>query len=213
MSGALSRRAPPRPAALRGFAEVGRFWDAMARVWTAQVLPGEFYVSVADEVITTVLGSCVSACIRDAQAGVGGINHFMLPAEPGGAGGPGQGASPRYGQFALERLINELVKHGGRRERFEVKVFGGGRILPGLGDIGQMNLLFVRAFFATEDLPIASEDVGGDFARRLRYRPRSGQALIRRIATNESVVVTALEDAHRKALAVRAMAAPPPELF
>jgi chemotaxis protein CheD len=204
---------PPKPRALRGFHEVKRFWDAVTGFWTAQVLPGEFYATMSDEIITTVLGSCVSACIRDAEVGVGGINHFMLPADVDRGPVAMRAASPRYGQFALERLINALVKHGGRRERFEVKVFGGGRMLAGMNDVGRSNIDFVHHFLATEGLTITSEDVGGSFARRLRYRPLTGRALIRRVQARESTLVVAKEDELRRALARGAFTVPPPELF
>src|SRR5947207_2719611 len=103
---------------LPGFERVQRYWDASNKVWVADVLPGEFFVSRGDEVISTVLGSCVAACVRDRRGEVGGINHFMLPFGVGGS----SGASTRFGCFAIERLINEVLKPGGRRELLEGKI-------------------------------------------------------------------------------------------
>lgn len=190
------RREPPvRPRALRGFEGIQHYFDKMTRVWTALIMPGEFYVSNSDEVISSVLGSCVSACIRDPQMGLGGMNHFMLPADPGQNSG---GASARYGEYALERLINELIKHGADRSRFEIKVFGGGQILNGMGDIGAANIRFVREFMETEGLPIDAEDVGGRVARRVRYHPTTGKAMVKQLPVADSMVVRAAEEHHRR---------------
>jgi chemotaxis protein CheD len=153
-----------------------RYWDHHAGRWVVQVLPGQLYVTAVDEIVTTVLGSCVSACIRDAGLAVGGINHFMLPLRPQFSDG---GASARYGLYALECLINDILKHGGRRDRLEVKVFGGGRVIAGGGDIGRTNIDFVRTFFADEGLTVVAEDVGGEVARRLRYHPATGKVMVK----------------------------------
>jgi chemotaxis protein CheD len=155
-----------------------RFWDQSAGRWIVQVLPGQLYVTAADEIVTTVLGSCVSACIRDPERGVGGINHFMLPQQPRFGD---SGSSARYGLYALECLINDILKRGGDRDGLEVKVFGGGRVINAGGDIGRSNIDFVRSFFADEGIPIVSEDVGGEVARRLRYYPRSGKVLVKQM--------------------------------
>jgi chemotaxis protein CheD len=154
---------------------VKRFWDAKLARWQVCVLPGELYVTRADEVITTVLGSCVSACIRDPQRGVGGLNHFLLPHAPDDAD---DGATARYGLYALECLVNGVLRGGGRRADLEIKVFGGGRVIRGCGDVGRANVEFVRSFFADEQMSIVSEDVGGAVARRLHYWPVSGRAQI-----------------------------------
>jgi chemotaxis protein CheD len=187
------------PPSLPGFERVQRYWDARGRTWVAQVLPGEFFVTRAEEVISTVLGSCVATCIRDRGAGVGGINHFMLPF---GAGGPPEAAT-RYGCFAVERLINEILKHGGRRPSLEVKVFGGASLIRGLGDIGRANVDFIHGYLKGEGLAIAAQDVGGDCARRLRYHPRSGQALIKRLSASDAEGVASRETELGQSLARR----------
>lgn len=142
-----------------------------------QVLPGELHVTSEDVVITTVLGSCVSACVRDVVRGVGGINHFMLPDVLRGDAGD----SARYGVYALEVLLNKVLGGIGKRGNLEVKVFGGGRVIDGGGDIGRGNIDLVRRFFSAENIPILSEDLGDTFARRVRYWPKSGRAQIQRI--------------------------------
>jgi chemotaxis protein CheD len=134
MASLLNRAAyPPRSEALRGFEAIQRYWDPAISCWSAKLLPGEFYVTRVAEAVTTVLGSCISACIRDLQLGVGGMNHFMLPEEAAGGSGAWHaangGVSTRYGSYAMESLVNALLKLGARRERLEAKLFGGARIL------------------------------------------------------------------------------------
>lgn len=117
---------------LSGFEGIQRYWDRERQMPAAKILPGEYYVSNQNELITTVLGSCVSACIRDPVAGIGGMNHFMLPnSERGNWNGKHSIASnaTRYGNFAMEHMINDILKHGGERGNLEVKVFGGGKSL------------------------------------------------------------------------------------
>jgi chemotaxis protein CheD len=187
--------APALPPVQPGFAHVGRFWDPRAQTWTAQLLAGEFYVSDADEVITTILGSCVSACLWDPLKEIGGMNHFMLP-----GGKADSGSSTRYGQYALERLITELIKRNAARERLDVKIFGGGRVLNTVSDVGRSNIDFVRAYLAAEGLRITAEDVGLPCARQLRYHPRTGRAMVRRLWSKEVALVAAEEAQLREKL-------------
>ncbi len=123
-----------------------RFFDAANAVWMMKVFPGEFCLTKeTDEVLVTVLGSCVSACIRDPIAGVGGMNHFMLPHHGSGAWGKDLN-SARFGNFAMEKLINELLKAGCSRQRMEVKVFGGGNVTDTNNAVGSENAQFITAF-------------------------------------------------------------------
>ncbi|MGC4087072.1 MAG: hypothetical protein QM756_04050 [Polyangiaceae bacterium] len=194
---------PGAPRQLAGFGSINRFWDGNDGHWVAQVLPGEFYVTRQPEVIATTLGSCVSTCIRDPEVGIGGLNHFMLPEDPNNDSG---GGAMRYGYFAVERLINVLIKHGARRENLEIKVFGGGKVIPGLSDIGRANIDFVREYFETEMLEIAAQDVGGSYARRVRYYPETGRVLVKRLPTGETSEVAKTETAFKVRLSMR----PPP---
>jgi chemotaxis protein CheD len=181
----------------RGFEKIHHHWDAAAKSWIVQILPGEYYVTNHDEIIATVLGSCVSTCIRDRELGLGGMNHFMLPEEPGS---DKRGDALRYGCFALERLINELLERGARKQALEIKVFGGGRVIAGLGDIGRSNYEFVRGYLADQQLTAAAEDVGGPWARRLRYHPRSGKALVKHLPMREAGKIGDLERDFREKL-------------
>ncbi|HRD49821.1 MAG: chemoreceptor glutamine deamidase CheD [Candidatus Competibacter sp.] len=175
------------------FSKMGSYWDPVHNIEVVRILAGEYYATHCDEMITTVLGSCVSACIRDKVAGIGGMNHFMLPAEtrPGGSPGHrGLSSENSYGSYAMERLINCILKYGGRRENLEVKVFGGGRIMGGMSDVGLQNIEFVRAYLRTEGLSIAAEDVGDDFPRRMAYFPATGKVWVKKLRTirNETII-------------------------
>lgn len=147
---------------------------------------GEYYVCKGDEVISTILGSCVSVCIRDARLGIGGMNHFMLPGEDGALPGAGASANARYGMYAMELVIGGIIKAGGGRDGLEAKVFGGGHVLPSAPACGETvpraNLDFVRRFLSLEEIPLVSYDVGGNCGRKVFYLPRTGQAFIKRLA-------------------------------
>lgn len=130
---------------------------------------------------STVLGSCVSACVRDRVARVGGMNHFLL-AEQSGSSKDRYGASARYGAFAMEQLINRVLSQGsGRKANLEIKVFGGGKINAALDDVGAKNIEFVHEFLLAEGYAMASEDLGGSFARRVLFKPYSGRAFVKRL--------------------------------
>jgi chemotaxis protein CheD len=134
-----------------------------------------------DLTFSTILGSCIAACIRDVEARVGGMNHFLL-AEPSGSAKDRYGASARYGAFAMEQLINKVLNRGsGRKANLEIKVFGGGLINSALTDVGAKNIEFVRQFLADEGYALAGEDVGGAFARRVMFKPHSGRAFVKRL--------------------------------
>ena len=134
-----------------------------------------------DLTYSTILGSCISACVRDTAAKVGGMNHFLL-AEPSNSSADRFGASARYGAFAMEQLINKVLTRGsGKKSNLEIKVFGGGLINTALTDVGAKNIAFVREFLSNEGYSIAGEDVGGMFARRVMFKPFSGKAFVKRL--------------------------------
>lgn len=143
-----------------------------------KVLPGEYFVSNEDLVIMTVLGSCIAACIWDARARVGGMNHFMLP------DGDAAEVSGRYGSFAMELLINEMLKVGARRETMQAKVFGGAQVMAGFTslNVGERNTKFVMDYLATERIPVVSQDVLDIYPRKVCYFPVTGKALVKRLA-------------------------------
>ncbi|HEX3836841.1 MAG TPA: hypothetical protein VHW25_07740 [Steroidobacteraceae bacterium] len=182
-------RPPPLPEGLPGFTEAPRFWERDTGRWTVKLLPGECYVTRQDEAIVTVLGSCISACIRDPETGLGGMNHFMLPdRRESFSGNPAAGFNEinRYGCFAMESLINHLARHGAQRRRLELKVFGGGRILKPMIDIGARNIAFIHSWARTEGIRLASQDLGGIQPRKLMYFPATGRARVLKLPAIEN---------------------------
>jgi chemotaxis protein CheD len=161
-----------------------------------KLLPNEFYTTNEDMVLVTVLGSCVAACIQDRTAGIGGMNHFMLPDDGADAGQPASD-SMRYGAYAMEVLINELIKAGGRRERFEAKVFGGGAVLAGMTtmNIGDRNSEFVRRYLALEKIRIVAEDLQGNYPRKVAFMPRTGQVMVKKLRLQQEAGVAEREQA------------------
>ena len=154
-----------------------RFYDSASSSWLVKVYPGEFHVtSKPDETLVTVLGSCVSACIRDPKTGFGGMNHFMLAEDQDGKWGA-ETMSARYGNYAMEKLINELIKAGCPRERMEIKVFGGGNVIDSRQAVGTKNSEFVLRYLADEGLKCTAQDLGGDFPRRIQYSPVTGKVV------------------------------------
>lgn len=149
---------------------------------TAKILPGEYYYTNKDMAIVTVLGSCVAACIRDRVSGVGGMNHFMLPGDGNDSDNP-VSPSMRYGTYAMEMLINGLLKAGARRENLEAKVFGGGNVLSGFVaiNVGQRNALFVRNFLKAESIRILAEDLNDVYPRKVYFFPRTGKVLVKKL--------------------------------
>jgi len=180
---------PANPPCLPGFENIKRWWDHSCARFTARILPGEYYVSCEDELITTVLGSCVSACIRDPVIGIGGMNHFMLPHGTGIGNTADNNAATRYGSFAMEHLINDILKQGGKRERLEIKLFGGGNVLAGMTDIGKRNISFVREYLNTEILPVLADDLGGTHPRKVNYFPATGKVMLRKLRrTTDNII-------------------------
>ncbi|HKU15048.1 MAG TPA: hypothetical protein VJQ52_11685 [Steroidobacteraceae bacterium] len=178
-----TRSRPVLPRALPGFEAIRRYVNP-AGVPTARILPGEYYVTCEDEVIDTVLGSCVAACIRNPKRGIGGMNHFMLPRPGAGAGDTWEkvaGRATRYGSASMEQLINRVLGAGGTRQELEVKIFGGGRVVPNLSDIGARNLDFVRDFLRHEGLRIVAEDAGDTCSRHVQYFARTGRVRVRHL--------------------------------
>jgi chemotaxis protein CheD len=162
----------------------------------AKILPGEYYYTGKDMVIVTVLGSCVSACIRDRVSGVGGMNHFMLPDGGGDLDSP-ISASARYGTYAMEILINDLLKAGARRENLEAKAFGGGAVLQGFSaiNVGERNAEFVRKFLKTENIRILAEDLNDVHPRKVYYFPRNGKVLVKKLKQlNNNTLVNREQD-------------------
>jgi chemotaxis protein CheD len=176
------------------------YYDRTFDCDAAKILPGEYYYTGKDMLIVTVLGSCVSACIRDRVTGLGGMNHFMLPDGGGDAGSP-VSASMRYGTFAMEILINDLLKAGARRESLEAKVFGGGAVLRGFTamNVGERNAAFVMNFLKTERIPVLAEDLNDIHPRKVYFFPRTGKVLVKKLmqTQNDTLAKRELDYARR----------------
>ena len=164
----------------------------------AKILPGEYFVTGQDVVLITLLGSCVAACIRDAETRIGGMNHFLLPDNHGQD--PTGAAPARYGAYAMEVMINQLVKMGARRHRLQAKVFGGANVLRGLNErnVGARNSEFVVDFLRVEGIPLIARDLGGNQARKVAYFPATGEARVKRLATNTPATLLETEQQYRR---------------
>ena len=178
------------------------YYDRTFDCDAAKVLPGEYYQTAQDMLIVTVLGSCVAACIRDRVTGLGGMNHFMLP--DGGDSSSPVSASMRYGTYAMEVLINELLKAGARRENLEAKVFGGGAVLKGFTSInvGERNAAFVINYLKTEKMRVLAEDLNDIYPRKVYFFPRTGKVLVKKLMQTHNDTVAQRESAYASRLKV-----------
>ncbi|KNZ34394.1 MAG: chemotaxis protein CheD [Methylibium sp. NZG] len=168
------KRRPRKPG------EASFFWyEAQFKNEAVKVLPGEYFVHYEDLLIMTTLGSCIAACLWDRQARIGGMNHFLLP-----EGNSGD-TSGRYGSFAMELLINEMMKLGAQRGSMEAKVFGGGQVVSGMTsmNVGERNTAFVLDYLKAERIPVVSKDVLDVYPRKVCFLPHSGKAMVKRLAS------------------------------
>ncbi len=153
-----------------------------ARTRRIHVGQGEHQISSdPDVMLSTILGSCVAMCLRDPVAGIGGMNHFLLPE----GNGTGNDQSRRYGAYAMELLINALLQQGARRERMEAKLFGGGRMFDTLKDVGRANADFAEKFMKDEGIPVVGGSLRGAGGRRVQYWPVSGRAMQRTVSDQQ----------------------------
>jgi len=179
----------------------GRIWSTHFRAFSLRIFPGETRTTgAADEMLVTVLGSCVAACIRDPRTGFGGMNHFMLPQSDTGEWN-GASAALRYGNYAMEALINTVLKSGCQRQDLEIKVFGGADLTTGPTRIGTQNVEFVLRYLEFEGLAIAGSDLGGPLGRRIHYFPVSG--MVKRLLLKPISGHSILAEEQRYATALR----------
>ena len=167
------------------------YFDPHFSMAAAKILPGQYYVTARDMVIVTVLGSCVAACIRDPVQKVGGMNHFMLPDLHLGDLDT-VSAPARYGSYAMELLINHVIKAGGQRDRLQAKVFGGGQVLAGftVSNIGEQNAEFVESYLRKEGIDIIARDLLDIYPRKVYFFPSSGRVMVKRLksAHNDTII-------------------------
>ncbi len=182
------------------FSKIRRMRDARFPHEIAAILPGEFFVADSPMVVYTLLGSCVSACIRDPVANIGGMNHFMLPAPKSDESHNSWGESTRYGSFAMELLINEILKRGGQKHRLEIKLFGGGKIYDGKVDVGANNAKWVLDYLKQEGLSLQKADLGDVCPRKVYYFTDSGKVLLKKLDRVTSKVLAEREQQYQETL-------------
>ena len=189
------------------------YYDAQLKRDVVKHKPGEFYATTRPLVIATVLGSCVAACIRDAARGGAGMNHFMLPHHKDGHSGSADGASTRYGVFAMESLINEFVKRGSQRRDLEAKVFGGAAVMDALlADVGAQNAEFVRHYLKVEGIRVSATDLGGLMPRKVLLFVEDGSVKVKYLGRLTNDTIERREEEYARALEA-GVKPPPVELF
>lgn len=178
------------------------YYDRTFDCDAAKISPGEYYYTDKDMVIVTVLGSCVSACIRDVITGIGGMNHFMLPDSGSADRDSPVSDSMRYGTYAMEVLINQLLKNGARRENLEAKIFGGGNVLRSFTsmNVGERNANFVRQFLKDENIRIAGEDLNDIYPRKVYFFPRTGRVLVKKLRQLNNYTIMKREETYASRL-------------
>ena len=187
----------------------GTYYDPALDADVIKLLPAEWRVSSDPLALATVLGSCVAACLYDASAKVGGMNHFMLP------DGDGADASGRYGSYAMELLINEMLKLGARRETMQAKIFGGAQVMRNVPtmNVGERNTNFVLNYLHTERIPIVSEDVLDIYPRKVVFFPVTGKAMVKRLAHAHPEALVAQEAKGNAATVAKATSGGSVDLF
>lgn len=187
-----------------GFEEVlapNVYFDRNLNLEASKILPGEYYVTKRDMVLVTVLGSCVAACIRDRVTGIGGMNHFMLPDSRQDEDNP-LSVSARYGTYAMEMMINQLIKLGAQRTNFEAKVFGGGKVLRGftVGNVGERNARFVLEYLQTENIQVTAQDLLDIYPRKVYFFPKTGRVLVKKLKSLNNDTIFNREKEYRSRL-------------
>ncbi len=181
---------------------VTAYYDERFKRVVHKLLPGEYFVAIGSDMILTVLGSCVSVCIRDYVSGIGGMNHFMLAEDTREIKSDWiesyDMASTRYGSNAMELLINDIIKKGGKRENLEAKVFGGASVLDIKSTIGEKNIKFAEEYLNYESIQVKSKDVGGINPRKIFYIPASGDVFVKKIDRSESYAIVEQENKYSK---------------
>lgn len=174
------------------------YYDRRFNTQAIKVLPGEYYATQDDTMIVTVLGSCVSVCLRDRYSGIGGLNHFMLPHDSSHDENSLIAASGRYGLYAMELLINQLLKMGAIRNRLEAKVFGGGQVLKNMTfmNVGERNVSFVFEHLKNESIPIISKDVLDTYPRKVCFFPKTGKVMLKKIHSLHNNTIIEREKAY-----------------
>jgi len=175
------------------------YYDSNFRGVAVKVLPGEYFVSTEDILLMTTLGSCISACLWDRRNAIGGMNHFMLPESRG------ERDSGRYGAYAMELLINQMIKRGAVRSCIEAKIFGGGAVIGGMSaiNVGEKNTEFVMDYLRSEKITVVSKDVLEVYPRKVCFLPVSGKAMVKRLNSSNPQALVEQDRAAARAAAAK----------
>jgi chemotaxis protein CheD len=178
------------------------YYDRTFDCEAAKISPGEYYFTDKNMLIVTVLGSCVSACIRDKVSGIGGMNHFMLPDGGGSDKNSPVSESMRYGAYAMEVLINQLIRNGARRENLEAKIFGGGNVLRSFttNNVGDRNAAFVKKYLSEEGIKVTGEDLLDIYPRKVYFFPKTGKVLVKKLKQLNNYTLVKREEAYSSKL-------------
>ncbi len=176
------------------------YYDKRFETEAVKLLPGEYFVTARDKLLVTVLGSCVAACVRDRTSGIGGMNHFMLP----GDGGDALSSSARYGVYAMEKMINELLKAGAQRGNLEAKLFGGGNVLRGftVANVGERNAEFALNYLRTEHIAVVAQDLLDIYPRKVYFFPKTGRVLVKQLRDVHNDTIVDREQVYRSRIKV-----------
>lgn len=174
-----------------------RYFDRNFNIDAVKILPGEYFATSEKTMIVTVLGSCVSACIRDPITRISGMNHFLLPANADEANFASESA--RYGVYAMEILINHMLKLGAQRNRLEAKIFGGGNVLKGFStmSVGEKNATFVQEYLEAEKIRITATDLLGEYPRKLYQFPDTGEVKVRKLKSMHNTTIIDRESEYK----------------
>jgi chemotaxis protein CheD len=175
-----------------------RYYDRHLECDVVKILPGEYFATTDDTIIVTVLGSCVAVCLRDPQKCIGGMNHFLLPSDGSPSASP-VSESARYGVYAMELLVNQMLKLGADKRKLEAKVFGGGNVLKGFTglSVGERNAEFILDYLYTEQIPILANDLLDVYPRKVYFSPNSGKVKIRKIKSLHNSTIMDRESEYR----------------
>lgn len=178
------------------------YYDRTFDIDAAKISPGEYYFTDKNMLIVTVLGSCVSACIRDTFTGIGGMNHFMLPDGAKSDRDNPVSESMRYGTYAMEVLINQLLRNGARRENLEAKIFGGGNVLRSFttNNVGDRNAAFVKQYLRDEGIRVTGEDLLDIYPRKVYFFPKTGKVLVKKLKQLNNYTLVKREEAYSSKL-------------
>lgn len=196
-----TNKQPNMAAALPGYEHIRRYYDrGRNNIIVAKLLPGQYYVTAQDEMITTVLGSCISVCVSCPALKIGGMNHFMLPGSDSSKKSwkdTVANDAARYGIYAMEQLINDVLKNGARRSTLVVKVFGGGKMMASMADIGQRNIAFAKEFLQKENIKVIASDVGDIYPRKVNFFPANGKVMVKKLKSLHNRTILEREQRYR----------------